>query len=531
MRAMMARLGWDSGSGGSDARQAAAQAPAPGPAAGPDLQTNAAEDAHTAPGTGLFAGAERRADPDQDRRAHWGPRSTALDHLDLHRLASALGFEIIDVAGFLQDLDMRCRTQRSALDQTLRLTGQVLGTGTAMSDGIDRIGQAADTALQNSQQTLADMRAGITLSREVAAWVSAAVGRVRDISDALQQMEQRIAMIEDIAMQVSMLSVNAGIEAARAGDSGRGFAVIARTIKQLSDQTNGTTDDLRLQAQTLGRSVTTLAEEADRTMQQARQVISDSQISDQRITTIAAMIGDLRDTTTAVRHLAEEVRQANGSFKSAIQEVVTTVECSADDLHRAAARVDQLIDRSETMVQATARHSRGGPDDPYVHRVQQDAARLGQALEQALASGQITAEQLFTRRYTPMPGTNPQQYDAPFCRLTDALFPPTQEAALSLSDKVVFCAAVTLDGYLPTHNRKFSHPQRGDPAWNAAHARNRRLFDDRVGRKAGQNTAPFLLQIYRRDMGNGVRVLMKDVSAPIMVNGRHWGGLRLAYQV
>lgn len=521
MRAMMTRLGWNRW---SDRAAPAFAAPlaSDAPAAAP-------------PGGGAdhppVAGQDRRADPDGDRRADRGPRHAGPDDPDLHRLSSELGFEIIDVAGFLQDMDARCGEQRRTLDQTLALTGQVLGTGTAMSEGLDRIGTAADDALQSSQQTLAEMRGSITLSRDVAAWVSSVVARVRDISAALHLMEQRTAMIEDIATQVSMLSVNAGIEASRAGDAGRGFAVIARTIKQLSDQTNETTDDMREQAQSLGRSVRTLAEEADKTMQDAQKVISDSQISDQRITSIASKISDLRDTTTAVRHQAAEVRQANARFNAAIQDFVRTVDSSAADLHRASARVDQLIDRSETLVQASAKHSRGGPDDPFVQRVQQDAAQLGKALEQALATGQITEERLFTRRYTPIPMTDPQQYDAPFCRLTDALFTPTQEAALSLSDKVVFCAAVTLDGYLPTHNRKFSHPQRRDPEWNAAHARNRRLFDDRVGRKAGQNMSPFLLQIYRRDMGKGVKVLMKDVSAPIMVNGRHWGGLRLAYKV
>ncbi|MEO0372716.1 MAG: hypothetical protein AAF231_14750, partial [Pseudomonadota bacterium] len=62
-------------------------------------------------------------------------------------------------------------------------------------------------------------------------------------------------------------------------------------------------------------------------------------------------------------------------------------------------------------------------------------------------------------------------------------------------------------------------------------SRNRRIFDDRVGLKAGQNTKPFLLQVYRRDMGGGVFKIMKDLSAPITVHGRHWGGLRLAYEV
>ena len=91
-------------------------------------------------------------------------------------------------------------------------------------------------------------------------------------------------------------------------------------------------------------------------------------------------------------------------------------------------------------------------------------------------------------------------------------------------------SSVNLDGYLPTHNRKFSKPPRGESSWDMANARNRRFFNDRVGLAAGRSTARALMQAYRRDMGGGKFVTMKDVSAPIMVRGRHWGGLRIGYR-
>jgi methyl-accepting chemotaxis protein len=56
------------------------------------------------------------------------------------------------------------------------------------------------------------------------------------------------------------------------------------------------------------------------------------------------------------------------------------------------------------------------------------------------------------------------------------------------------------------------------------------VFQDRTGLAAARSTRPFLLQTYRRDMGGGQFALMKDLSAPITVQGRHWGGLRIAYQ-
>jgi methyl-accepting chemotaxis protein len=95
----------------------------------------------------------------------------------------------------------------------------------------------------------------------------------------------------------------------------------------------------------------------------------------------------------------------------------------------------------------------------------------------------------------------------------------------------VFCAAVDDQGYLPTHNKNFSQAQGNDPVWNAANCRNRRVFNDRVGLAAARNQRPYLVQTYRRDMGGGQFALMKDASAPILVRGRHWGGLRVAYRL
>ena len=154
---------------------------------------------------------------------------------------------------------------------------------------------------------------------------------------------------------------------------------------------------------------------------------------------------------------------------------------------------------------------------------------MSAALEQAVAQGRISISDLFDDKYQAVPGSNPAQVMARFVALTDELFPPVQEDLLAFDRKVVFCAAVDRNGYLPTHNLKFSQPQGADPVWNAAHSRNRRIFNDRTGLAAGRNERRFLLQTHRRDMGGGQRVLMKDLSAPITVQGRHWGGLRLAY--
>ena len=170
-------------------------------------------------------------------------------------------------------------------------------------------------------------------------------------------------------------------------------------------------------------------------------------------------------------------------------------------------------------------------DQPFIERVISAAGDVGQALNQAVDHGLISVDDLFDRDYQLIEGTNPRQHMTKFVHATDKLFPNIIEAVKDFDDRVAFCAPVNLDGYLPTHNRIYSEPQGNDPVWNNAHCRNRRIFDDRTSVSAGQSEEKYLLQTYLRDMGGGSILIMKDVSAPIYVKGRHWGGVRLGYNM
>jgi methyl-accepting chemotaxis protein len=220
---------------------------------------------------------------------------------------------------------------------------------------------------------------------------------------------------------------------------------------------------------------------------------------------------------------------AMADLSPALARIDTAIQGTSDGIETTHERILKLIDTSETIVQSTALLGGQTEDSRFIHEVLRLSAALSERLEAAVDGGRISMGHLFDRTYQTIPGTNPEQFMTPSTKLFDEILPALQEPVLRFDPKVVFCAAVDQNGYLPTHNRKFSQPQGDDPVWNTANCRNRRMFNDRVGLKAGRNTEPFLLQVYRRDMGGGEFKMMKDLSAPITVKGRHWGGLRLAY--
>lgn len=169
-------------------------------------------------------------------------------------------------------------------------------------------------------------------------------------------------------------------------------------------------------------------------------------------------------------------------------------------------------------------------DQTYIDLCAGAAKEAEKGLNAAVSQGRITQEDMFDIDYRPVEGSNPQQYTTQFVNLTDEVLTEMQDRVTASRDEVKFCAAIDRNGYIGTHISAVSHKQRpGDPVWNAANCRNRRIFDDKAGLAAARNVQPSLIQSYARDMGGGTFVLMKEVDVPIRIKGQVWGNMRLAW--
>jgi len=169
---------------------------------------------------------------------------------------------------------------------------------------------------------------------------------------------------------------------------------------------------------------------------------------------------------------------------------------------------------------------------PLITRAQDMAAKVARAIEASVASGRLARDAAFDTGYRLIPGSDPQQFQTAYTAVFEEILPGLIEPPLAEDERLTFCLAIDRNGYIPVHNRAFSQTQRpDDPVWNAAHCRNKRIFDDRAGITAARSTRDFVVQAYARDMGGGKVVMMREVDAPIRIFGRHWGGLRMAYRL
>jgi methyl-accepting chemotaxis protein len=447
----------------------------------------------------------------------------------MSKSASIMGYEIVDLAGFLDVVEAQAQRQRRELAELSKSARAILGANEESRSALIDLSESSDATAQEIYSSAEAMRDVGEKTRGVAEWVQELGARTETVSSTLKAVKKNNSQIASISMQVNTLAINAKIEAAHAGDAGRGFAVVAEAINELSQHTKAAAAQISTNIEALSEWMAKLGVEAHEVAAMASHVLEHSSSTDQALGRMEQSVAATHDLAQRIKTRAETVGSTVAAFEPVLNGLEESATATAGGIEEAHGRIQSLIDTSETIVQASAGLSGLTADSKFIDYVQTAAATASAALSNAVETGQISLPKMFDTGYRPIPNSDPEQVLTAFTTLMDAVMPDIQEPAVQFDPKVVFCAAVDKNGYLPTHNYKFSHPQGDDPVWNMANCRNRRIFADRVGLKAGRNTEPFLLQVYRRDMGGGDFVMMKDLSAPIMIQGRHWGGLRLAY--
>jgi methyl-accepting chemotaxis protein len=441
-----------------------------------------------------------------------------------------LGVELADVAGNLEDVSGRVSNESDRLKEIERAAERMVGGNRE----IDRAAQGAQQAASATAQEIAESRTLIGSAVQEIERLTGAVNHIEErlgsFSTLLQQVGRVAESIGRIARQTRLLSLNAGVEASRAGDAGRGFAVVAGEVKTLAEETRSATVNISHTVRALGEQIEGLIKES---AQATRHCGNAAQGAEK----VRGVVNRAHDAFNTVGREVDSIARATSTNLEAcdttlgeLSTLAAGVKLSSTNLKQADKRIEKLLSLSEELIEFIADSGVETADTPIIRIGMEAASRISAEFEAAIARGEMTMGRLFDERYREIAGTNPKQYLTDYVQFTDRLLPAIQDPLRKLDARIVFCVAWAKGGYLPTHNPEYCKPQGPDPAWNAAYSRNRRLFDDRAVRKVAANKRAFLLQTYRRDMGAGKFVLMKDLSSPICVNGRHWGAFRVGFR-
>ncbi len=491
---------------------------------------------------------------------------------------------VTSVAGAAEELSATgreiARRAAQSSDCARRAVGEVEQAGTtisALSTAAEQIGAVVKLISEVAAQTnLLALNATIEAARAgeagkgfavVATEVKALARKTSDVAGDIQVRVQQISSASGQSVEVltkiggavrEINEVNAGMAAA-AEEQEATLQEVARSLSEASAGVNS-----------VASSVAAISTRAKRVESQSRAVATVVQLTNQRVGNLRAnLIVSLRSSGAGNRRgvdpripvkLSGTLKCGAASLPGAIVDISLTGllfrSSGSDEVVREGGRLAVEIEKiggvSCTVIAKSAAgvhlqfedlhsdvqgrlesfiRSVEAVDQRFIEAARAASKEIAGAFEAAVAQGAISMDALFDSSYRPVPNTDPAQHLTAFVELCDRLLPPVQEPVLTMDSRVVFCAAVDRNGYLPTHNRQFSNPQRADdPVWNTANCRNRRIFNDRAGLSAARTVREHLLQTYDREMGDGVVVTLKEVDVPIQVRGRHWGAVRLAFR-
>ena len=391
----------------------------------------------------------------------------------------------------------------------------------------------AQQALQAAEQVRSSSdsgRSGLQLAIERMQRLSAQTEASRELLDGLSSRTEEIRQITDviqgIASQTNLLALNAAIEAARAGESGRGFAVVADEVRNLAGRTSSATEEV-------GRMVGDIRAQSEAVVSHIQKQASELDEAAAQVAGTGGQLTEIAELAVSVETQVAEITAGTSSNHERLAHLFTALDQLRADAHDSEKQTSQLEESAEKLVgqaEAVSEQLAEVQLDDYHQRIfdlaREGAQAISERFEADLAAGRLSIDDLFDRDYKAQPGTDPIRYHTRFDRYADEVLPGIQEPLLARNDALVYAIAITPDGYVPTHNRAFNHPPVGDPVVDRARSRSKRLFNDRTGGRCGSHQRKVLLQTYSRDTGE----LMHDLSVPIMVRGRHWGGLRLGYR-
>ena len=257
---------------------------------------------------------------------------------DSHGLGQ-LGQELASASGTLE------KGARHQLAEITQMTGSMQRMEDAMGHIAVHVEQAVDHAGKASQQILRGQESVGRAQQEITQLASRLNGTHETVQGLAVQAEQIgtvLDVISGIANQTNLLALNAAIEAARAGEQGRGFAVVADEVRNLAQRTAVSTQEIKTIIESLQHGSRQAVEAMHDSRQGVDRCVEDSQVAVDMLRAVGSDIAQIDDLNGRIVTTTREQTEANLEIVGRLQSVQSIAQSTANDVETLARSSEQL---------------------------------------------------------------------------------------------------------------------------------------------------------------------------------------------
>ncbi|MCW2310009.1 methyl-accepting chemotaxis protein [Rhodobium gokarnense] len=233
------------------------------------------------------------------------------------------------LTGDIRDINTNSTTMAVAIEEMATSTDQVAQSS---SDAAAEAGKVEEGA----QGAIAEVERSASAMRDISDQVGSMSDRLHVLEQAAEQINEMTRSIEEISDQTKLLALNATIEAARAGEAGRGFAVVASEVKALSEQTSRTTEQIRARVGTLNEEMTAMSS----AVQRSADLVGEGEGT---VNTVGARIREMNEEASGVAARMSEIANVLAQQREATAEIAGKVTRIADLTNVARDRAEMVI--------------------------------------------------------------------------------------------------------------------------------------------------------------------------------------------
>jgi methyl-accepting chemotaxis protein len=252
-------------------------------------------------------------------------------------------------------------TQQSVQQQHLEID-QVATAMNEMTATVQEVARNTSQAAEAASQANHEAENGQAIVQQTMRSIESMAVKVREASDVMNKLDndsqavgQVLSVITAVAEQTNLLALNAAIEAARAGEQGRGFAVVADEVRTLAQRTQQSTEEIRKIVEHLQHQANEAVTAINSTHEQAKDTVNKASVASDTLTKIVDAVMTITDMSNQIATAAEEQSHVAEEVDRNIVNISAGAEVARQRVEEAVDSVDDISIEIEQMYTMTSK--------------------------------------------------------------------------------------------------------------------------------------------------------------------------------